>query len=168
LSSIVLLLMGCVAIRASGQTVFAVSVNATVTGGFSIEATRIDFGRIVPGIARIVLPQANGRQGSAGRVLMTLNNGGISVSLPNEMTLSGPGAQIHASLRCAATASQDGRNTLPFQCADGVSFGPDDNAPAADRSTIYVGGVVPAAESSGKPPGMYSGSVIITANKTTT
>lgn len=164
LSAMVLSLLGASVARA--QTAFAVKVGVSVGGAMSLETTAIDFGRITPGQTQVVLPQANVAQGTAGRVLLTYNTDALSISLPAEMVLSGPGAEIHASLRCAAIASREVPQGAPFSCGDGYQF-----VAAGDRSSspmVFVGGVVPGNETLGKPAGVYTGAVVVTAQITST
>lgn len=151
---------------ARAQAAFAISVRAAVPGELSLETTDIDFGQITPGQTQVVLPQSTAIAGSAGRVLLTYNGDGVSVSLPGEMTLIGPGAEIQASLRCAATPSREAPQGTPFACADGFIFVP--TTTGATNPIVFVGGVVSGSETQGKPAGVYTGAVVVTAQNIST
>jgi hypothetical protein len=142
-----------------------VALNVTVGGQVSMQTTAIDFGRITPGQTQIVPPQRDVANGAAGKVNLTYNVDGLSVTIPATMTLYSQGAQIQATLTCAAVPVSGGTTATPFSCNDGVTFG---GSTGSSGPMVFVGGVVPGSETIGKPAGVYTGAVVVTAQSTST
>ena len=130
-----------------------------------MQTSAIDFGRITPGQTQIVPPRQDVADGAAGKVSLSYNVDGLSVTIPATMTLYSQGAQIKATLSCAAVPASGGTTGTPFSCNDGVTFG----ASAGESGPlVFVGGIVPGSETAGKPAGVYTGAVVVTAQSTST
>ena len=150
---------------AHAQSSIAINVNVTVAGQVSLQTTAIDFGRITPGQTQIVPPQQDVANGVAGKVNLTYNVDGLTVTIPATMTLHSQGAQIQATLACAAVPASGGSEGTPFACNDGVTFG---SSTGTSGPMVFVGGIVPGSETIGKPAGVYTGAVVVTAQSTST
>jgi hypothetical protein len=151
---------------AAAQGSVTVSTHATITGAFTVETRRIDFGHVVAGVAQTVAAAPGGANGRAGEVILSFENESVAVSIPAEMILSGAGGQIRATLTCARSQRSQGSTMVPFPCAEGATFAPDPDG--RSERTVYVGGVLPASETRDRAAGIYSGAVVITATRITT
>ena len=130
-----------------------------------MQTTAIDFGRITPGQTQIVPPQQDVANGAAGKVNLSYNADGLTVTIPATMILRGQGAQIQATLTCAAVQVSGAAAGTPFSCNAGVTFG---SSAGNSNPMVFVGGIVPGSETVGKPAGVYTGAVVVTAQSTST
>jgi hypothetical protein len=149
---------------ARAQRAFPVLLNVSVSGELTLQTSSIDFGRITPGQTQVVPPQEDVADGIAGKVMFSSNVDGLSITIPATMTLVSQGSQIKATLSCAAAATP-GAGGVAFPCSEGVTFG---GSQANGGPVVFVGGMVPGTETAGKPAGVYTGAVVVTAQSTST
>ena len=159
-SSLALGLLTGLSGAASGQA--TLTATATLAGSATVSTTQLDFATITPGVTKTIAPQAGLADGVAGTATVVFNTSQVTVAVPAAMTLTGPGATMQATLACAWAAAAGATSTTPFTCTTGQVF---TNATTGQaQGHVYVGGSIVAAESTAKPSGTYTGSVVVTAS----
>lgn len=138
-----------------------VSATATILGTLTVTNDGdLDFGAIIPGSGSTVAPGGPPATGSLGHLRIDhTSNFTVTSSVPTQLT--GPDV-INVTFQCGYSAAQNGALTGgTFDC------GAPNGSPATTLGTatvtyLQVGGTILGGDTSGKPAGVYTGSLTFT------
>lgn len=159
---------------AAAQNVSAQSATGTVSATATVlaflDVTKVDdvaFGQINPGSGAVMTPGMAVGAGQSLGVLKIDHNSDVIVaaSVPSALSLAGA-PDLPVSFSCGYSLAASGALDGAVSACDGLANRTATGDGSTTTSYIQIGGEILAAETSGRIPGTYTGSLVFTITAT--
>jgi hypothetical protein len=145
-----------------------VNASATILAVLNVtQVSDVAFGSLTPGSGASLTPGAAAGAGQTLGVLRIDHNSDVIVaaSVPANLTLSGA-PNLPVSFTCGYSAAVSGALDSPTSACNAIANRSGLGTGASRTSFVQVGGAILAANTVGRMPGTYTGSIVFTMTAT--